>query len=609
MTARKNTPIGNSMGHAVIQAANQVMAVEAENSRPRALVEYANDPVGFFINVLGDRPWRGDEHGITGQMEWLEGLPENRYNLLFAGTGVGKTWLIARTCLWFVSTREDAIFVTVATTWEQVVRQLWREIADAHRKALIPLPGKVLNHSLEIGEKWYGIGLSPRNPESLAGYHAKITVRREVQLARARWREMSNAEYFGVGKDGAGPTGGALMLAIDEASGVMDELHDAGDGITTGPRCYVIKSGNLVRTSGRFHEHWTKNKTNEPNRLCYADEEPAVAEAQKDALAQTAARANETAIITGDQADAGSVWRAVRWTAFDAPPAIVDREFVDRMRRDCGRNYMQNPRYMVRVLAMPPLGSDLCIFPQGLLEDCADIVPGIGGRHMGVDLGFGGGDPCVATLIVNGRVSSVFVWHVTGPKLDEFDSARVIFHLATGCENALDAMKPDRPDLGWNVPMRNIHVDATGNGLAVVNALRRFFQFYVDGVNLGSGVQNDWSDVIGPSPDRLLNRRHELHWIAMRLMQEGLLAIPDRPEYSPIWADLSSIRLADKGLDKFAVEDKRAFIKREGRSPDFGDSVLLACSRVDPTRIRFATVPRRVGLNGRRPPPRGYLGA
>jgi hypothetical protein len=619
------------MAMAVLQAANQTLATPSDGAIPEPMLEYASDPVGFFIDVLGERPWKG-EHGITGQMEWLEGLPSNPYNLIFAGTGPGKTWLLARTGIWFLNTRPNSILVTVATTWDQVVNQLWREIRSAYKTARVPLLGKVLNHSLEISEKWYGIGLSPRHPESLAGYHAQIDVRAEVQRARDRWREMSNAEYFASGSSNAAlaaTEGGAVMLQIDEASGVEDELHDAGEGITTGPGCFVIKSGNLTRTEGRYYQHWVQWRKSrnhgevEKNRVWFEGEDmpdaevvpeapplEMVEEEDKDAVVPLLEPPAAEALATLEAEPVEpepAIWRAIRWTAFDAPARIINRDWIERLRRDCGRNFMKNPRYLVRALALPPLGSDRCIFPLGLLEDCADIIPAYGGRHIGVDLGFGGGDPCVAVLVVNGRVSSIFQWNVTGPQMDVYDTARVIFTLATGCTSALEAANSSRENVGWNVPMRHVHVDATGAGQPVVDIMRRAFSFYVDGVNFGGKPENDWVGILGPPPAKLLNRRHELHWIAMRLLQEGLLAIPDRPEYGPIWSDLSAIQLAEEGMDGFAVEKKTVFIKREGHSPDHADATLLACSRASPDRLRFGSVPRQHPLNPPRRGPRGYL--
>jgi hypothetical protein len=214
---------------------------------------------------------------------------------------------------------------------------------------------------------------------------------------------------------------------------------------------------------------------------------------------------------------------------------------------------------------------------------------------MGVDLGFGGGDPSVAVLSVGGRISSVFSWNVGGAVLDPYDSARVIFKLATGCDKAVDAMDTSRENIGWNVPARNVHIDATGAGRAVPEALRRWFRFYPDPVVMSEQPLNDWQGILGQPPYKLLNRRQELHWVALRLMQEGLLAIPDRPEFGPIWADMAAIQFAGEGLDEFRVELKKAFITREGRSSDYLDPIVMLCSRADPAQIRFSSTPVQRG--------------
>jgi hypothetical protein len=639
-TPRKGEPVGASFALAQQKVAEQFLAAGDQPTGPKPLVEYANDPVGFFIDVLGVRPWKGKK--VPGQMEFLEGLKTNSHNLLFAGTGPGKTFMLAGVVLWFMSTRRNAIVVTVATTWDQVVNQLWRQIRKMHKEALRPLPGKVLSHSWEIAEKWFAIGLSPRNPETLAGYHADIEVRDEVKKARARWRDMTNEEYFSMGEDPDGTKrnlGGAVMLIIDEASGVDDALHDAGEGILTGPGCYAIVSGNLTRTEGRFYKHWQNNPTPDGNQLCFDGEVPppigkrapitllssapsntevehfedpllpppdedepkeVTPEVPDDAVIRKPRTIDEIAAIKSEQAlrrmEQTSKWKAYRWTAFDAPDAVIDRKFIMRLRRDCGREYWKNPRYMVRVLGMPPTGSSLSIYPLALLEESKDLNPRVGGRHVGIDLGFGGGDPSVAVLTVGGRVASIYTWNVTGAILDPYDTARVIFKLCTGCSTPLEATDPHRANKGWNVSPRNVHIDATGAGRSVPETLRRLWRFYVDPVVLSEKVQNDWRGTLGLPPYKLLNRRQELHWVMLRLMQEGMLAIPDRPEYGPIWADMTAVQFASDGLDEFRVELKKAFVKREGRSPDYSDALLLACSRSDPARVRFRTAPRRKRL-------------
>ncbi len=648
---RTGEPHGASFAMAVQKTANKFLAAgEGGLGGPPYFPEYKLKPVEFCIDILGVRPWKGNGK-VPGQMDFMRGLVEHPYNLLFAGTGPGKTFIIACAIIWFMCTRRNAIVVTVATTWDQVVNQLWRNIRKLHKDSLVKLPGKVLQHSWEVAEKWFGIGLSPRNPETLAGYHADIEISSEVKKVRHLWKQMTDKEYFAEGTDDHGrATGAAVMLCIDEASGVDDALHDAGEGILTGPGCICIKSGNLTRTDGRFYEHWLDHPTPPGNEVCFPGEEPPKLDRpspltllgydgtvdldalEDPVLTESGTKITHSIATTPDgdedfldeleeQEDRGeadevielarlrsrSSWKAYRWTAFDAPSEVVNREFIMRMRKDCGANYLKNPRYMVRALAIPPLGSELKVFPWGLLDGCKEIHPGQGGRHMGIDLGFGGGDPSVAVLIVDGRVSSIFTWNVQGAVLDTYDAARVIFKLATGCDSPLDAMDPTRMNKGWGVAPRNCHIDATGAGKAVPEDLRRRWRFYCDPVVLSEKPLNDWRFKLGEAPFKLMNRRQELHWIALRLFQEGLLSIPDQEEYGPIWADLGAIQFKSKGLDEFQVELKRVFIEREKRSSDYGDATLIGLSRADPARVRFTTARRRQPLNRLRVPQRRLM--
>lgn len=562
----------DAIARAMALAGAQVVAATGDGPQP--LVQYANRRDAFWVDVLGERP-----HELQREANALLDSGCKRL-YISSGTGVGKTVWAGRTAVHFLATRRNAIVIVIATSWDQVVNQLMREIRSCYAKARRALPGVPTQARVDVGPRWFLLGVSPRQPETLAGYHPSHDIAQELLTSRERWLAMTDLQWWEALQRveqqsvASGHGRPAVMLVKDEAAGISDEMHDAGDGILTGPDDVSIMLSNPTRTSGRAFETWQRSPPTSPSRVCFAGEEADHVEliAMSESLA---ARGREDAARPeGDR----SPWTTLRWTAFDAPPQLQLDRWVRIMRQECGPAYQRNPRYMVRVLALPPEGAEDAIFPMGLLEDALASTPAGGGRHMGVDLGFGGGDPSVATLEVNGVVAANDRWNVEGPVLDDLATANRIIDLAEG----------------WRVPPRNIHIDASTAGVGVVGTLRRL-GWWVDAVLPGSAPAGDWRDVLGPTPAGIRNRREELMWIGRERLRRGLAKIPDSERYGRLWSDLVAWRRDKNAPDEFRPESKKVYKARERKSPDDGDSWLYSQSRVDPgrARVRHVRVTRR----------------
>jgi len=173
---------------------------------------FRDDPVRFARQVLGHQPW-------AKQVEILEAVRDFRRVTVRACHGVGKTWVAADVALWFLLTRPRSIVLTTAPTQRQVRHLLWRYIRAAHRRANLELPGDLLTQSLTIDDDWFAIGVSTDEPDAFQGYHAD-----------------------------------ELLLIVDEAAGVRDDLFDAAQGVLTGEGGTVLYVGNPTVPAGRFYE-------------------------------------------------------------------------------------------------------------------------------------------------------------------------------------------------------------------------------------------------------------------------------------------------------------------------------------------------------------------
>jgi len=181
------------------------------------------DPIHFLTKVLGWKPTpTALNYGITepitpDQKLVMQSVRDNQFTAVPAGHGVGKTNIAAAIVLWFLYGMEDSIVITTAPTWELVEAQLWREIRQSYRNAKIPLAGRILQTSLEIGEKWYAKGLSTDESPKFTGFHSK-----------------------------------RVLIIFDEATGVREELWPAGISMILGPKDRFLAIGNPTNPAARF---------------------------------------------------------------------------------------------------------------------------------------------------------------------------------------------------------------------------------------------------------------------------------------------------------------------------------------------------------------------
>lgn len=185
-----------------------------------------DNPLRFFHYTLGWRPTPealgyGYKYGVTPQqMRVCASVVQNRRTAAPSGHGVGKTKIAAGLALWFLFSREDSIVITTASSWLQVEVQLWGEIRDSFRLAKLPLQGRLLETGIKIADKWYAIGLSTNDATRFQGMHPS---RR-----------------------------GRILIIIDEATGVIDELWDAADSMIQGERDRILAIGNPTDVGSRF---------------------------------------------------------------------------------------------------------------------------------------------------------------------------------------------------------------------------------------------------------------------------------------------------------------------------------------------------------------------
>lgn len=332
---------------------------------------YAADPIAFVREVLGGEPW-GRQRAV------LEAVRDHPRVSVRSCHAAGKTWTAAAAGVWFLYTHPSSVLVTTAPTWRQVKELLWREIRSHHRRAR--LPGECLQTALELDTEWYAIGLSTDEPDKFQGFH-----------------------------------GVDLMLIVDEAAGVSQEIFDAAEGILSTAGARVLLIGNPTSGSGQFHD------THKAKR--------------------------------------GS-WHALHISAFDTPAftgeavseqvarQLVAREWVEGRRTEWGE---ESPLYQARVLGEFPDQAEDSLIALSWIEAAAEREPDAEGPvEMGVDVARKGG--CETAVYVR-----------QGPRVLHHDAWRGADLMETTGKVAALAREH-----GASL----IRVDATGMGAGVADRLR-----------------------------------------------------------------------------------------------------------------------------------------
>ena len=166
-----------------------------------------NNPVFFSEEILKSSLWDKEK-------EILEAVRDNPEVSVRSCHASGKTFTAARIVNWWMCSWNDAVVITTAPTFRQVEQLLWREIrSSVAGKAIYP-ENSVLNTKIELGEKWFALGLSADKSEQFQGFHSPH-----------------------------------LLVVVDEASGVSEEIYTAVDGLAP---TRILLIGNPTQNTGRF---------------------------------------------------------------------------------------------------------------------------------------------------------------------------------------------------------------------------------------------------------------------------------------------------------------------------------------------------------------------
>jgi phage terminase large subunit len=474
-------------------------SVERDERRKEkeAVEKMQRDPVWTCENLLGARTlW-------TLQKEILHSITHNRRTAVASAHGIGKSYTAARAVVSFLLTHPNSIVPTTAPTDRQVKKVLWQEIHRTRGEMTVPCRTTPLVKEWQVAPGWFALGLSCKDPDSFQGLHA---------------------------------SSGDILIVVDEASGVPDEIADAVAGSLSSQRARLLSIGNPTNPNGWFAKEFTRPGVKTFNISAF--DTP-----------------NFTAFgITLEDLKSGEWEKKVN--GHDMPyPALVTPVWAAEMLQSWGE---ESPLFIAKVKGQFPQESeDQIIHLQWVErarsrcvewedEEKKDFVPLLP-IELGLDVARFGRNETVLALRKGMLASILSRWR--GKDTME-TTGRVV--------RALQETKASV-----------VKVDDGGVGGAITDRLKEL-KLPVEPINASSKARDE---------KKFFNARAEMWWHTRELLRLDSLLLVSTNDFSQdsiLDGQLCAPRYSIDSKGRIQVESKEDMEERGIQSPDRADALLLA---------------------------------
>jgi hypothetical protein len=165
--------------------------------RKRKWRKAQRNPVEFIRRVT-------DIDMADTQKRILKSVRDNRRTSVVSGNGVGKSFGVSSSVLWWSLTRPDSVVLITSGSYSQMEDTLWRPLKALLKKAKMNLKFANNFRALDSNpprlegpeEEWYAKLVSPRNPDGLEGRHNADTL---VVIEEADKPEITEAHFDSAG--------------------------------------------------------------------------------------------------------------------------------------------------------------------------------------------------------------------------------------------------------------------------------------------------------------------------------------------------------------------------------------------------------------------------
>jgi len=440
-------------------------------------------PDWWIKNVLGGKLW-------DKQAEIARSINEESEVAVASCHGAGKSYLAASIALWYACNHKPSIVITTAPTDRQVKGILWKEIRLAHKKAKIPLGGELLTQELRFDVNWWiwGFTAPDYDPDRFQGFHEAN-----------------------------------ILVIVDEAVGVSENIFQAIDGILTSENAKLLMISNPTDESGRFGKSFKSPGTrrffisafNTPNFTHFG--------------------------ITPQDIETGNWEEKINKRPLPRPYLITPQWVAQRYKR-WGK---ESPLYQSRVLGHFPKQSTDTLIPLVWIEAAVRRILEPGEPHeLGVDIARYGPDE---TVYIERKGSVARIKSVI-PMANTMETTGITIQLLT--------------ETGAKVAK----VDADGLGAGVYDRMKE----------QGKPAVEMRSGFAASDSERFANARAEWWWGLRERFEEGDIDIEDDED---LISQLSNIKYKINSRGQIQVESKESMKKRSVPSPDRADALMFAFAK------------------------------
>lgn len=229
-TAPLIRPLTDRLSHVTTQSALRSVSSRLDSTWQKRTTQsaYAHDPAKWVYDNLN--------YELKDlQPDVMQSIADGHDTALRTGHGVGKTFVLACTTLWWLDTHQPSKVITTAPGERQLKHILWAEIGHLFRrwkrKREWELKASMHLYHRSHPEDWFAIGIFASTPDNIEGFHTKE-------------KEDAHENHN-------------LLAIVDEAKGVDEPFFDAITSMQ-GRRLYA--SVPPLDGKGYFVDACTKNR-------------------------------------------------------------------------------------------------------------------------------------------------------------------------------------------------------------------------------------------------------------------------------------------------------------------------------------------------------------
>ena len=437
--------------------------------------EVWSDPLGWIQTALGcSTLW-------SRQRQIVEAVRDHPLVAVASANAVGKTFVASCLVPMFLEAFAPGYVITTSSSWANVEKALWPCIRKLLARAPAKLGGEVLKTQWQRGDLWGAFAVSVDKPENFGGFR----------------------------------TDNGILVIVDEASALQDEIMDAIMGLHAGGG-RVLLIGNPLRPAGPFYDAFQSSKWH--TFAISAEESPNVVEGRK--------------VI----------------------PGLATREWLEARADEWGED---SATYQSRALGRFPTASEDTVLPFDLIMSAVEneSVQPTGEPMGGVDVARYGSDESGICISRNGYVGDgdMEMWRKESVT---YTAGRVQDVLRrNGVESTLDNPRASR--------RQAVGVDDSGVGGGVTDLLRDRGYNPIPITNGSPAL----------AKDRYANWITEAWFLFKKLLEERRVRIPNDPV---LITQLRGRRRGYTGDGMLILESKEAARNKGKKSPDRAEIVIYS---------------------------------